>query len=182
MGSTSLSSNSELSSALPQLPLLMQFWFVHNLSGDLQPTKSDSNTRHGGTNVAPAYLLHLSYHLVCHIGVTFGEIATTVNSDPSLVGGPDIQRTFRIVGVLFERRVLEVGSPLVNTGDTSQTISRWEKDGKRMAYRCLVCVPRYLDLPIRIDRCWLSGSPARARIPDGGDALVEAVPGSCLRG
>jgi hypothetical protein len=113
---TSLARDSELSATLPQLPLLMQFRLVHVLPGDL-PTRSDpiASAQVGHLNT---HLLHLSDDLVGHIGVSLRKVAASVDRNASLISGFHVQGTLGVESVLFERRVLKVGVPCVDTGYT----------------------------------------------------------------
>ena len=110
-----ISSDGKLSTALPQLPFLVQLRFVHVLPGDLRTNELDSSTRHAQDR--GVYLLHLSDHLISHIGMTFREVSTSINSDASLIGGFDVQGTLRVEGVLAKRGVLEVWRSLVYAGN-----------------------------------------------------------------
>jgi len=91
-------SDGKLSTALPQLSLLMQLRFVHVLPGDLRTNELDASTRQEQDR--GVYLLHLSDHLISHIGVTFRKVSASINSDASLIGGFDVHGTFGVEGVL----------------------------------------------------------------------------------
>ena len=74
-------------------------------------TKREERTRQ------QVYLLHLSDHLISHVGVTFREVPTSVNGDATLISRLDVQRTLGVEGILARRRILEVRGPLANPGN-----------------------------------------------------------------